>query len=1080
MTNIEQTIVYDGKAAREKAVKDSERSDMKQHADKLYQGYKKLKESDTKRAIWEMFQNAIDLAEECEIVIEEKENAIEFTHNGELFSHNTLISLIKQVSSKSVKSNEKEVGQYGTGFLTTHSFGRRIILNSFMDEDGRKIRLENFEIDRICELDKPEQLIDKLIDQRDLVFELVEKGVHDEYWQHITTFSYEHESDLQKRNAVRALDKMEALLPYVMLFNKKLLKVTIKRLTIEPIVYEKAKLPSQAHSVETAYETATINKNGSPTNYLYLQTFTQAKPEDPLITVVLPLTADLKAYELDKDISRLFLFFPLIGTEAFGFNCIVHSRTFKCTEPRDGIYLSSDSEANKSDESINQELIKKASELVFEFLRQHDLRLSNPLYLAKFNFNRTTKEIDNENEQLLASYFINLQQNWVNEIRTFRLVETQHEQIAPENACFLSPELLNPEYVDAYPAIYKLASKYWDTLPKESIAIEWTEIVSNWGDDRVQYITASLLLQKIAAEGNLSNLLDYEDDLKTFYQYLIKLEKVEFFKQYKLLPNIDNDFIDLVTAKLPEDIHDELIPIAKVLIPTITNKFIREDFVLGLKIETYDRKVLDSDIKVRNSEINNRLSKGFILDNDDLFALMQYCSIFPQIDKRGKRGEIIDLLGKFHEYTIKYKEIPNVIDKELDFVPATRNLLKDIILRLGQVEGDGLKLHLQLLHDLLEITYNSSDYKETVLALPVYPNQLLKLSLVTQLSKDEGIPIEIKELYDKVVLGGKKSIKSDLLLSKFNDVIETTNFKSPKYLANEIYTKFSEAGKVEEINNHKYEPEIMDIIKRMTGDKDWANFFPEIYSERSVILMKKVTEGVVKDDLFRIIGSGAKTISILGKLAGRTDLEYLIKLGDQAIETEKKSKADFEYKKTIGVNIEKLIREKISSDVELKVLIENEDKGVMKVDELQGGQDIVISLNGNPVYYIEVKSRWDSNNSVFMSKLQLERASKESERYALCSVDMTKTDLQGEEKYKVKEIEKIVEHVRFVDDIGTLINPLVENNLLAETTGDNVRLVDYRGLVPQDIINGGKQLATFIQTLCDIINKRLLNGISQN
>ncbi|MCB9189974.1 MAG: DUF3883 domain-containing protein [Flavobacteriales bacterium] len=51
---------------------------------------------------------------------------------------------------------------------------------------------------------------------------------------------------------------------------------------------------------------------------------------------------------------------------------------------------------------------------------------------------------------------------------------------------------------------------------------------------------------------------------------------------------------------------------------------------------------------------------------------------------------------------------------------------------------------------------------------------------------------------------------------------------------------------------------------------------------------------------------------------------------------------------------------------------------------IQGGQDIVIFLTKPLVYFIEVKSRWNSQNSVSMSKLQLQRAEEENNRYALC------------------------------------------------------------------------------------------------
>ena len=121
ITNFDRTLAVD------EARKKSARADMKQHADKLIQGFEKLSESHAKRAVWELVQNACDLSDHCEIVIDFSNDQFSFTHNGKPFSSETLISLIKQVSSKTPDKTD-DVGQFGTGFITTHSFGKKFIV----------------------------------------------------------------------------------------------------------------------------------------------------------------------------------------------------------------------------------------------------------------------------------------------------------------------------------------------------------------------------------------------------------------------------------------------------------------------------------------------------------------------------------------------------------------------------------------------------------------------------------------------------------------------------------------------------------------------------------------------------------------------------------------------------------------------------------------------------------------------------------------------------------------------------------------------------------------------------------------
>lgn len=60
---------YSRKEARKRTLDDSRRKDMKQHADKLIQGFGKLGARHAKRAIWELVQNAVDLTEECHVNI---------------------------------------------------------------------------------------------------------------------------------------------------------------------------------------------------------------------------------------------------------------------------------------------------------------------------------------------------------------------------------------------------------------------------------------------------------------------------------------------------------------------------------------------------------------------------------------------------------------------------------------------------------------------------------------------------------------------------------------------------------------------------------------------------------------------------------------------------------------------------------------------------------------------------------------------------------------------------------------------------------------------------------------------------
>ena len=340
---------FNREEAGKRAEDEAKRADMKQHADKIIQGFEKLEESHAeRRAIWELFQNAIDLSENCEIIITITDNTTEFKHNGKPFTAKTLISLIKQVSSKSPENNDDEVGQYGTGFITTHSFGKKILLSGSLQEDNYFIQFDNFEIDRIAK--NSEELIDKLMDQQNKVFYLIrnENEKIKTECSPFTTFTYQTTSGLEKQRAENSISELKLILPYVMTINKKLQKVIVIDKSNNKTVYQKSNVSSENDLTITSIQ---INQA--------IQKVYSISTEQNHLIIILPLEEQNNAFVFAENLSKLFLFYPLIGTEKFGFNFLVHSKKFAPTEPRDGIHLKSQNEQILEKRQVTEICYKK-------------------------------------------------------------------------------------------------------------------------------------------------------------------------------------------------------------------------------------------------------------------------------------------------------------------------------------------------------------------------------------------------------------------------------------------------------------------------------------------------------------------------------------------------------------------------------------------------------------------------------------------------------------------------------------------------------------------------------------------------
>jgi hypothetical protein len=231
-------------------------------------------------------------------------------------------------------------------------------------------------------------------------------------------------------------------------------------------------------------------------------------------------------------------------------------------------------------------------------------------------------------------------------------------------------------------------------------------------------------------------------------------------------------------------------------------------------------------------------------------------------------------------------------------------------------------------------------------------------------------------------------------------------------------------------------------------------------------MLDVVTNENTKDEIFSIVTLKESELKKLGKLVQEDNFSSILNAATALLELQKENDADFLHKHEIGTYIESLIRQKLSDELQDRVTFGNKES--VEATNIQGGQDIVIFLDENPVYFIEVKSRWNSQNSVSMSKLQLQRAVEQNKLYALCAVDITRYTGTND-RYKLSTHE-ILPLTKFVTNIGNTIKTLIEDNLKAEKEQQkSIHLIDYRGVIPQDIIQNGYDFEKFIDLLSEII-----------
>lgn len=135
------------------------------------------------------------------------------------------------------------------------------------------------------------------------------------------------------------------------------------------------------------------------------------------------------------------------------------------------------------------------------------------------------------------------------------------------------------------------------------------------------------------------------------------------------------------------------------------------------------------------------------------------------------------------------------------------------------------------------------------------------------------------------------------------------------------------------------------------------------------------------------------------------------------------------------------------------------------VEQEQYGCDLSICKNGNPIYFIEVKSRWGANQSVMMSPFQMRMSVDESENYALCCVDMSHWGIEDGEEHNYPALEEIIPHIKVLTNIGS-----INNEISSVANGSGNRLVhiggDYKCVVPQKTIQSyGQEFSSLISNI---------------
>ncbi len=412
------------------------------------------------RWIWELLQNAHDasIVSDKRLVASITDNSEEliFLHNGSSFTIEQIQRLVFHGSTK--VEDEETIGRYGSGFLTTHLLSWDIDVSGQLDNG----QLFDFRLSRNPEsVNALSTSMNQAWDDFDPVTSLREPMPE----KFTTRFKYPI-TEIWSKDAVQEGNTvLKQCAPFVVVFNKAFYSIDIN----EPYEISSFKVVQRCLSIRSGLweinVIQSINENQTKMKYLL------AQGKKASVTVPLRSISNQLECLSVENIPRLFVAFPLMGTEPFSFPAVINgNRKFlKPNENRDGVDLGQGNQLDSDTNRNNQAVIKEACALLTHLFRH---ATSHSWYHAYQWANVPTTPANEWLKKCIKEKFIE------NILQTPAILTESGKVIMSKDARL--PLAENDEGVTELWGLLNDLHEYHEQLPKKDEATGWWNTIKSW------------------------------------------------------------------------------------------------------------------------------------------------------------------------------------------------------------------------------------------------------------------------------------------------------------------------------------------------------------------------------------------------------------------------------------------------------------------------------------------------------------------------------------------------------------------------------------------------------------------------
>jgi len=567
--------------ARHKVLVENTAQAVHKHLSMLFQEEGRLRS----RWVWELLQNARDASPEegGRVWLIREPDRVVFRHNGVPFTLDSIAHLIYHGSTKYDLSDSGPIGQFGTGFLTTHLISKTVMVNGITD-DGRQFRFL---------LDRRGSNADELKGAMDASWEAftrsLTKGTFEDAGGFTTEYEYPLAIDIVDV-VTEGIGDLISSAAYLLAFNKKIRSLYVEQPDRSVFIERKADKPlgqiAQCFHVEER----------SPGNDPVSRYIAAIANEGTSVAIeIAEVDANWSISERGQT-PRIFVAFPLTGTREFCLPVVINNEKFQPREDRYTLMLA----PNRDGRHPNMARIEGACDLAARLVMlTAEGGWHGAAILVRLN---PLREWDWVDTKWLSGL---LTERFIQPLRAAKVMTTAAgDKIAPSAGVI--PLSAGPASCCDLWDIAVQVKGATGRLPRRDEAHIWAENLISWSpflsksaEQLSESLTLTKLCEKVSSWGTvadvgkqLSDAVDPFEWLNQLHTLISKAGDIGLFEQARLIPSQAGALKKITELRRDPGIDEELKDIAESLgLQTrddLLDQRIRLKEILELKPKTQD------------------------------------------------------------------------------------------------------------------------------------------------------------------------------------------------------------------------------------------------------------------------------------------------------------------------------------------------------------------------------------------------------------------------------------------------------------------------------------------------------------